>query len=324
MLRQSRLVLCGLAMVFVAAGLASATTYTVTDLGVLAGGTQSYAMAVNDSGTVVGSSRTGAGTASFRATIYTGGAWVNIGRTVNNTYGTFATGINNNGQVALWLRGRGATLIDSFIYSGGTGGTYTDIGAKPGVCNGVANRPGYDTYQAGNYHGPGAINSSGKTAGWYMPTADSSGSFVWNGSSTTAVTTPASGGIGQDYASSINDNGVVVGWYQVGINPVGVGYYNDGTEHDISNGTYPECIAGNYAVGENYYNNHAFVYTLGAGQCDRHRRTQRRHLQHRVRCEQQWEGRWRQQRRNQLPLLYLHHRRRDAQPQHPRDRHQPV
>ena len=159
MLRQSRFVLCGLALVFVAAGLASATTYTVTDLGVLAGGTQSYAMAVNDSGTVVGSSRTGAGTTSFRATIYyTGGAWVNIGSTVNNSSGTFATGINNNGQVALWLR---STAEDSYIYQSGT---YTDIGAQPGVCHGLLNRPGWDTYQVGNYHGPGTSTAAGKSA----------------------------------------------------------------------------------------------------------------------------------------------------------------
>ena len=129
MFRRFGVVLGVLSLVFSVAGVASAQYY-VTDLGVLPGGTASYAMAVNDSGVVAGSSRTGTNAVSCRATIYTGGAWVNIGSAVSNTSGTFATGINNNGQVTGWLR---STAEDTFIYQNGT---YTHIGARRGSAMG--------------------------------------------------------------------------------------------------------------------------------------------------------------------------------------------
>ena len=50
----------------------------------------------------------------------------------------------------------------------------------------------------------------------------------------------------------MNDAGVVAGWYQVGGNPVGVGFYNDGTCHTISGMSYPFAITGNYVVGQDY------------------------------------------------------------------------
>jgi probable HAF family extracellular repeat protein len=256
-----------------ATGLASAQYY-VTDLGVVGSGTRSWAMAVNDSGVVAGASATSKGSAdSAVATIYTGGAWVDIGTGFNTltagTGGTFATGINDNGQVTGWLRTSNFSTHpnDSFIYNTNTA-TYTDIGAQPGVCNGAGNQCGYDTYDNGNYTHTGPINSSGQIAGVYSSASsgDNDG-FIWNGSSTTAVTTPATDA-GATYVSAINNSGVVVGTYQVGITPVGVGFYFNGSEHDIHGMTYPEAIAGNYVVGTDYYTNfpngEAIVYTLGA------------------------------------------------------------
>jgi probable HAF family extracellular repeat protein len=263
MLRQTNSVLLGLALVFATAGFASATMYTITDLGVLSGGTQSYAMGVNDSGVVAGASRTAAGAASFRATIYTGGAWVNIGSAFNSSYGTFATGINDNGQVAGWLRGSGSTLIDSFIYNVNTQTYTTNIANQPGVANGVGNREGSDTYQVGSYTNAGPINSSGQIAGYYSSaTSGDNDGFIWNGSSTTAVTTPATDN-GTTLVSGINNSGVVVGSYMAGQSPVASGFYFNGSEHDINGMTYPEAIVGNTVVGTDYFSDDAEIYTLG-------------------------------------------------------------
>ena len=70
MLRQSRLILFVASLALVA-GVASATTYTITDLGTLSGGTASYAMAVNDYGEPVGCATT---PAAPHAPLFTRGA----------------------------------------------------------------------------------------------------------------------------------------------------------------------------------------------------------------------------------------------------------
>jgi probable HAF family extracellular repeat protein len=271
MLRQSGFVLCGIALVFTLAGLASAATYTLTDLGILAGttGYNSYAMGVNDYGVVAGASDTSQGNSSKAvATIYTGGAWVNIGSGFKTIGGTFATGINDNGQVAGYAN---SNPHDSFLYNTNTA-AYTDIAAQPGVCNDTLNQEGADTYYGIGYflHG-GPINSSGEITGWYSNSAGGINLFVYGGGSTSVVTTPATN-VDTDItgASGINNNGVVVGNYAVGVNPIPTGFYYDGTEHDISNMTYPEAIVGNEVVGANYVftNGHTYteavIYTLGA------------------------------------------------------------
>ena len=261
MLNRPILVLGILWPVFSLAGVAAAQYY-VTDLGVLAGGTASYAMAVNDSGVVAGASKTSTGAASYRAVMYTGGAWANIGNAVSTTAGTFATGINDSGQVSLWLRG---SASDTYIYQGGT---YTKIGAQPGVCKGLPNQGGCDPYQPGSFTFAGAINSSGQVAGVYLLSNGNQGAYLWNGASTTAVTTAGTGNgsYGSTYFSSINNNGVAVGDWQQGNVPPDMGFYYNGTVNDIGYGMYPEFIAGNNVVG-NYSNastDDAFLYTLGA------------------------------------------------------------
>jgi probable HAF family extracellular repeat protein len=255
---------------------ALAAPYYVTDLGVLAGttGTQSYAMGVNDYGVVAGASLTGKGAGSAAATIYTGGAWVNIGTAFDNligsTYGTFATGINDAGQVAAWVRG--GTNETSFIYNTSTS-QYTSIAAQPGVCNALGNQIGQDTAEPGDYTQASPINTSGQIVGEYGNSAGGTNLFVYGGGSTSVVTTPATNvDTNVTGASGINNNGVVVGNYAVGDNPIPIGFYFNGTEHDISKMTYPEAIVGNTVVGANYdfhsdtgtatYD--AMIYTLGA------------------------------------------------------------
>ena len=55
---------------------------------------------------------------------------------------------------------------------------------------------------------------------------------------------------GTTWVSGINNSGVAVGDYPIGINPVPVGFYSvNGTEHDVGSMAYPQAIAGNEVVG---------------------------------------------------------------------------
>jgi probable HAF family extracellular repeat protein len=263
-----------LAVVLATAAVASATTYTLTDLGILASttGYDSYAMGVNDYGVVAGASCTSKGSsAKIVATTYTpgpGAAWVNIGTGFNTftstTGGTFATGINDNDQVAGWLRGTGGTNSNSFIYNTSTQ-TYTSIAAQPGVCNGVANQCGSDTTETASYTNAGPINSSGQIAGEYTNTAGNQYGFIWNGSSTTNVPQETA------YVSGINNSGVVVGAY--GSLTFSGFYYSGsggGSVTTITKMAYPEAVVGNEVVGADYvalagggYGPEAAIYTLG-------------------------------------------------------------
>ncbi len=259
MLRQSRLILFVASLALVA-GVASATTYTITDLGTLSGGTASYAMAVNDYGEPVGCAYDSGGTP--RAAVYTGGAWVDIGSGFMSAKKTYATGINDNGQVTGWDKNSAVSQVgDTFIWQSGVG--YTDVGAQTGVVKGYYNRNGINEAGVSNYFVPGAINSNGAVAGTWVDANSLYRTYVYSGGSTTEVTTPAAGGAGNALVSAMNDAGVVAGWYQVGGNPVGVGFYNDGTCHTISGMSYPFAITGNYVVGQDYASVDAQLYTLG-------------------------------------------------------------
>jgi probable HAF family extracellular repeat protein len=276
MLRQSTFVLCGIALVFTLAGLASATNYTLTDLGTLTGSTNptSYALAVNDSGVVVGTSSTSKTSTKFMtATIYTpgSGGWVNIGAGFRSqlgitSAGTFANAINDAGQVSGYLYEATPVVdTDSFIYNTSTQ-AYTDIAAQPGVCNGGQVQCGENMWNPTvvEYQYPGSINSSGQTVGEYTNTAGASGTFVWNGSSTTNVPSPAS------CVSGINNAGVVVGNEGGGESPIPIGFYYSGgtTLTTITDMAYPQAIIGNEVVGADWPNTngptYAAIYTLGA------------------------------------------------------------
>ncbi len=253
-------------MVFAAAATASATTYTLTDLGILGGttGNNSYAMGVNDSGVVAGASST-SGNARIVATIYSGGAWVNIGSGFyTGTAATIAGGINDNGQVA------GFDAKDSFVYNIGTG-TYTDIAAQPGAANGSSKVVlGADTYQTGVLEHDAPINGSGQSTGHYLDSSSNQDGFIWSGSSTINVPAPVGA---LTFMSGINNSGVAVGNYQAGLDPTPTGfYYSGGTAVSaINHMAYPEYIVGNEVVGADYaFANgqgwtYAAVYTLGAG-----------------------------------------------------------
>ena len=267
MLRQTTLVLLGLAVVLATAAAASATTYTLTDLGVLPGtGTTSYAMGVNDSGVVAGALTTTTAGASIAAAVYTGGAWDNIVAVIGITK-SVANGITDSGLVSCSK----GLQVDSYIYNTNTS-QYTNIGTQPGVCNGLVNHCGTDTfpYDTGSYETGTPMNSSGEIVGFYNPTSGSTtpNLFVYSGGmngSTSTVTTPGTNLSSITGASGINNSGVVVGNYQLGGNPNPTGfYYSGGTCNTISSMGCPEAINGNEVVGADN-DGVAAIYTLGAG-----------------------------------------------------------
>jgi probable HAF family extracellular repeat protein len=258
MLRQTNLVLMGLALVLATAATASATTYTLTDLGTL-GGSTSYAEAVNDYGVVAGASNNNGSSKIFGA-IYTGGGWLNIGSGFSSA-GGYANGINDNGLVSGWKPGASAA---TFVYNTNTS-TYTNIGTQPGVCNGAARvLCGCNSYYTGiDSSYLNSINSSGEIVGEYLTSAGNLNGYIWNGSSTTNVPSP-----GTMSMTGINNSGVAVGNYQAGSNPIPTGfYYSGGTAlTSITDMAYPEAINGNDVVGADQEAPgviEAAVYTLG-------------------------------------------------------------
>jgi probable HAF family extracellular repeat protein len=267
MLRQTTLVLLGLAVVLATAAAASATMYRLTNLGTLGTGTYSSAVAVNDSGVVAGGAWTTTAGSSTTATIYQNGAWVNIGAVIGITK-TYANGITDSGLVSVDKGLDG----DSYIYNMNTSQA-TNIENQSGVCNGAANHCGSDTTNDGQATLTGSpINSSGQMVGYYNASGGGYDLFAYSGGtngSTSTITTPQTGsGTNFTGASGINNSGVVVGNYQVGGNPIPTGfYYESNTCTTINNMTYPEGIYGNEVVGANYEPGHteAMVYTLGAG-----------------------------------------------------------
>jgi probable HAF family extracellular repeat protein len=121
---------------------ANSPSYLVTDLGTL-GGDHSEAVAVNDSGMVVGYS-TIPNSDRYYPFVYVNGTMVQIGSGEGS-----ATGVNRNGQVTGYMVFPGATNTDAFLYSAGS---LQDLGGLPGY----SNMPYSVSY---------AINSAGDIAG---------------------------------------------------------------------------------------------------------------------------------------------------------------
>ena len=148
MLRQTTLVLLGLAVVLATAAAASATTYTLTDLGVLPGtGTTSYAMGVNDSGVVAGEWTTTTAGTSIVAAVYTGGDGGQYRQ--RHWHHQERRQRHHRQRAGELLQG---LQVNSYIYNTNTS-QYTNIGTQPGVCNGLVNHCGTDTfpYDTGSY-----------------------------------------------------------------------------------------------------------------------------------------------------------------------------
>jgi hypothetical protein len=290
MLRKCTMACCGVLLVLTATGVASATTYTVTDLGVSSPGWStvygSYPMSVNNSGQTVGyiSVTTSTNASERRAAIYSGGTWTDIGTSLAPGNGitpasgklSMATSINNSGLVAGWYAPSGLINGVTYTYQLGTGAT-TYLSNVPGVLNytnyqGIHNEIGAPFGDGGwkKWTSGGGLNNSGQIAGWYYDSGAGGHQFLFDGTQTSEISiSPLQTAVSSyNYATGINDAGVVIShaalWDGVHGPPgmSGTGWYTDGSGiHALSIVT-PTFIAGNYVVGSNG----ASPFVAGLGQ----------------------------------------------------------
>ena len=152
-----------------------AVEYTVTDLGTLPGGSESYAFGINNNGQVVGEAETASGVQ--HAFLYSNGTMTDLNNLIPTPYNyeSAATGINDSGQVV----GSSVTTGNvnrAFLYSNGT---MTDLGTLPAPFN-------YESVAGG-------INASGQVVG-YTENAETSAcrTFLYgNGTMSNLGTLPA-------------------------------------------------------------------------------------------------------------------------------------
>jgi probable HAF family extracellular repeat protein len=102
---------------------------------------------------------------------------------------SYATGINNNGQVVGWST-TASGYTHAFLYSGGA---MTDLGTLPGGSSSEAY----------------GINNNGQVVGWSYTSSGATHAFVYSGGAMTNLGTLA--GCSSSAAYGINDNGQVVG-----------------------------------------------------------------------------------------------------------------
>lgn len=176
--------LAALALLPAAAQAAPTYAYTLKDLGVLTGGTNSVGYGVNDSGQVTGYSNLSSGL--DHAFLYSNGTLNDLG-TLGNYGSSFGNSINSSGQVTGF----------SDVQGGGTTGFFYNGSSLQGLNAG---------FSVGN-----GINSSGQIAGTYYPVGTYSHAFVTdaNGSGLTDLHTL---GGSDSEGLGVNDFGQVTGY----------------------------------------------------------------------------------------------------------------
>ena len=173
MLRKCILVLCGLSLALAATGIASATSYTISDLGIAASGTTntiyaSIPLSVNDSGQVVGyiAASTSTNASERRAAYYSGGTWYDIGDSLAPGNGitagsgkpSMATCINDNGLVSGGTAPSG--IVNGVSYTYQIGGSFNYPASNSGVRNN-ANYGAIHSINGGTFNGNGALAKVG-------------------------------------------------------------------------------------------------------------------------------------------------------------------
>jgi probable HAF family extracellular repeat protein len=230
-------------------GAAITHRYSVTDLGTL-GGTESFAYAINDSGQVVGLSRT-AGDASTHSFLYSNGRMTDLYPLNSKSILTVGpTGINNSGQIASGLVVGG--VYSPAIFDSRTG-DLTLLGSLGGVThgfNGVAT----------------SINNLGAAVGYsYLDDLNRHAFLYSNG-----VMTDIGSFGGYSAALSINDDGVIVGFASDLYNGFERAFvYKNGAMIDIGlgPGSYASHVNNRGQVVGEFLNaqggEHAFLYSDG-------------------------------------------------------------
>ncbi len=255
---------------------------TIVDLGTLAGGSTSFAEAINDSGQVAGYSDNGNG--DNHAFLYSNGAMTDLG-TLGGYANSYGFAINASGEVAGDSdNGIGTGDIDGLGFTSanghmtqlnplGGGGTFVDANAINSSGQ-VAGSSGvnYDEethavifsggspsdlgtlgtlYSSSYAHG---INDSGTAVGWVEvavsgQAANQDRAFVYSGGGMSSLGTL--GGL-QSYAYAINNSGQIVGYSDTSTSGVENAFlYSNGTMTDLDtvNSGYSKALAIN-ASGE--------------------------------------------------------------------------
>ncbi|HVU87577.1 MAG TPA: hypothetical protein VHD36_09655 [Pirellulales bacterium] len=193
----------------------AATTYVITDLGFLPGGTYSAATGISSSGEVVGYAGTSSGTQ--HAFLYSNGAMQDLG-TLGGTQ-SYSAGINANGQIVGYAS-TAAGSTHAFLYSGGT---LQDLGTLPN-----------DSF--GTFSSARAINDAGQivgSSGYSGPGFAFSSAVVYSGGSIKDL-----GLLPEDNqggALAINSIGQIVGSSEGSVSSGGgrAFLYSNGTLHDL-------------------------------------------------------------------------------------------
>ena len=202
--------------------------YTVTDLGVLPGGTDSFAAGVNNLGQVVGvSDIPHVGSKAF---LYSNGQMQDLGTLGGQSD---ATGINDAGQIVGWAV---TTTGDTHAFLYGNGhmqdlGTLGGSGSYAGGINGTGQVAGYSylsngdiraflysggqmqDFSAGSFDAAYAINNVGQIVGQ----GPSGAALLYSGGTTKDLGTLPGGA---DYhPTGINDAGQVAGTFSIELSP---------------------------------------------------------------------------------------------------------
>ncbi|MHB1158311.1 MAG: DUF3466 family protein [Phycisphaerales bacterium] len=234
-------VMC-LSVLLARASAGASEQFTLTDLGTL-GESYSQALAINDSGQVVGDAFTpGDAANSVFLFLYSGGTITNLGIPLGGSgFSQSLYGINNSGQVVggtYPIPYTGEAPYRAFLYSGGAMTNLGSLGGRYGYSqasgiNDSGQVVGYSSTDSDNHaflYNGGAmtdlgtlggrqseaygINNSGQVVGGAATTGDTAyHAFLYDGSTMTdlnSMISPSSGWT-LDKATAINDSGQIVG-----------------------------------------------------------------------------------------------------------------